>query len=65
MQHNVTLTNSEIKHRIEENVHNQRDRRIMHLRFVDGYTYEKIGEIVEISTIQVKRIVKKLLYIML
>ena len=65
MQHNVKLTNSEIKHRIEENVHNQRDRRIMHLRFVDGYTYEKIGEIVEISTIQVKRIVKKLLYIML
>ena len=65
MQHNVTLTNSEIKHRIEENVHNQRDRRIMQLRFVDGYTYEKIGEIVEISTIQVKRIVKKLLYIML
>ena len=65
MQHNVTLTNSEIKHRIEENVHNQRDRRIMQLRFVDGYTYEKIGEIVEISNIQVKRIVKKLLYIML
>lgn len=64
MQHNVTLTNSEIKHRIEENVHNQRDRRIMHLRFVDGYTYEKIAEIVEISVIQVKRIVKKLLVIL-
>lgn len=65
MKSNVTLTNSEIKHRIEENVHSQRDRKIMHLRFVDGYTYEKIAEIVEISTIQVKRIVKKLLYIML
>lgn len=64
MQYNVTLTNSEIKHRIEENIHNQRDRRIMHLRFVDGYTYEKIAEIVEISVIQVKRIVKKLLVIL-
>lgn len=64
MQYNVTLTNSEIKHRIEENVHNQRDRRIMHLRFIDGFTYEKIGEIVEISTVQVKRIVKKLLMIL-
>lgn len=64
MQYNVTLTNSEIKHRIEENVHNQRDRRIMHLRFIDGFTYEKIGEIVEISTVQVKRIVKKLLVIL-
>ena len=55
----MQYTNSEIAAIIAERIHSERDRRIMHLRLVDGLTYERIAELVEMSAIQIKRIVKR------
>ena len=56
----LNLPNSEIEHRISEHIHSERDRKIMHLRLVDGYTYERIAESVEMSPRQIREIVHKL-----
>ena len=53
----LDLPNSEIINRINEHIHSERDREILRLRFVDGYTYERIAEAVEMSTRQIKTIV--------
>ena len=55
----MQYTNSEIDQRIAENIHSSKYRDIMHLRYVDGLTYEKIAEISEMSPRQVWNIVKK------
>lgn len=55
----MQYTNSEIAAIIAERIHSERDRRIMQMRLVDGLTYERIAEIVEMSAIQIKRIVKR------
>ena len=55
----MQYTNSEIERKISEQIHSDRDRRIMRMRLVDGMTYERIAELVEMSAIQVKRIVKR------
>lgn len=60
MKHNIELTNSEIDERISENIHSQRDRDIMRLRFIDGLTYEKIAETVELSPRYIRTLVRKL-----
>lgn len=54
----MQYTNSEIDRLISEQIHNERNRRIMHLRLVDGLTYERIAEAVEMSPRQIKNIVK-------
>jgi len=56
MQYN--LTNSELSERIDEHIHSERNRRIMRMKMIDGLTYERIAEIVEMSPRHVKRIVK-------
>lgn len=58
MQNYITLTNSEIAERISEHIHSERNRRIMHMKLIDGLTYERIAEVVEMSPRHVKRIVK-------
>lgn len=55
----MQYTNSEIAAIIAERIHSERDRRIMSMRFIDGLTYERIAELVEMSAIQIKRIVKR------
>lgn len=55
----MQYTNSEIAAIIAERIHSERDRRIMQMRLVDGLTYERIAELVEMSAIQIKRIVKR------
>ena len=55
----MQYTNSEIDTLISERIHNERNRRIMHLRLVDGLTHERIAEIVEMSPRQIKNIVKR------
>ena len=55
----MEYTNSEIELRISEQIHSDRDRRIMHLRLVDGYTHEHIAEEMQMSAVQIKRIVKR------
>lgn len=61
MKHYITLTNSELSARISENIHSQRDRRIMHLRLIDGLTYEKIAETVELSPRYIRTLCSKLM----
>lgn len=56
MQYN--LTNSELSEMINEYIHSERNRRIMRMKLIDGLTYERIAEIVEMSPRHVKRIVK-------
>ena len=58
MQHYIELTNSEIAEKISEHIHSERDRRILRMKMIDGLTYEKIAEIVEMSPRQIKNIVK-------
>ena len=59
MQQYVSALNSEIAARIAERIHSARDRRILRLRYIDGLTYEAIAEAVELSEVQVKRIVRR------
>jgi len=51
--------NSDIKDIIAEYIHNGRDREILCLRFVDGKTYERIAEDVDMSPRQIQNIVKR------
>ena len=55
----TNITNSHIKAVIEEYIHSERDRGILIDRFCNGYTYEKIAEMQDMSTVQIKRIVYK------
>lgn len=55
----MQYTNSGIDSIIAERIHNEKYRRILHLRYVDGITYERIAEITEMSPRQIKNIVKR------
>lgn len=61
MKIETTLTNSEITEQINEHIHSQRDRHIMQLRLIDGLTYEKIAELVELSPRYLRTLVSKLM----
>lgn len=60
MQKYVTLTNSEIAERISENIHSERNRQIMRMKLIDGYTYEKIAEIEQMSPRYIRSLVRQL-----
>ena len=53
-------TNSQICALIDEHIHNDRDRKILKRRLVDGICYEPLAEEFDMSDKQVKRIVYKL-----
>ena len=55
----VEYTNSKIRELIAEYVHNERYRRILESRLIDGTTYERLAEENDMSVSQVKRIIKK------
>ena len=59
MQYYDSLTNSELSERISERIHSQRDRDIMRYKLIEGYTAERIAEIVCMSPVQIYRIVKR------
>lgn len=61
MQHYVELTNSELAEIIGENIHSERNRQIMRMKLIDGLTYEKIAEIMEMSPRYVRSLVRKLM----
>ena len=52
-------TNSEIRYIIDEYVHSERDRAILKRRLIDGICYEPLAEEFDLSTLTVKRIVRK------
>ena len=60
MQHYITLSNSQLAELISEHIHSERNRKIMRMKLIDGYTYEKIAEIVQMSPRYVRALVKRL-----
>lgn len=55
----MEYTNSQVMDLIEEHIHSQRDRQIMKRRMIDGICYEPLAEEFDLSTVQVKRIVRR------
>lgn len=53
----MEYTNSQIIKLIDEHIHNDRNRKILKDRFVDGMTYERLAERYELSFQQVRTIV--------
>jgi len=51
-----TYKNSDMCRAIDEYVHNPKYRKILHMRYCDGYTYEEIAEEVNFSPQHVKHI---------
>lgn len=60
MQHYNALTNSQLAELIGEHIHSERNRQIMRMKLIDGLTYEKIAEIVQMSPRYVRALVKRL-----
>lgn len=56
----MEYTNSRIREIIAEYIHNERDRRILERRLIDGITFEKLAEEFDMSDRQVRRIVYRL-----
>ena len=55
----VEYSNSRIREVIAEYIHNERDRKVLERRLIDGITFEKLAEEQELSVSQVKRIIWK------
>lgn len=55
----MDLTRNEIEYLIEQRVFNEKHRIILKYRLLDGYTYEKIGELMDMSDRQIKNITYK------
>lgn len=60
MQQHIALTNSQLAELIGENIHSEKYREILRLRYIQGYTYEKIAEIVQMSPRYIRALVKTL-----
>lgn len=52
-------TNSQMNELIDEHIHNIRNRAILKMRYLDGMTYDRIAEELDMSVQQVKTIVYK------
>ena len=55
----IPYTNSQISQVIDEYIHNERDRKILKRRFIDGICYDPLAEEFDLSVRQVKNIVYK------
>lgn len=55
----MEYSNSHIKSVIEDWVHSARDREILCSRYIDGLTFEALGEMYDLSVRHVKSIVYK------
>ena len=55
----INYTNSQIELLINEHIHNERDRKILIRRLIDGVCFEPLAEEFDLSVSQVKRIVYK------
>ena len=58
-QKNYHRSRSEIEHEIDEWIFNERNRRILKRRLLDGLTYEQLAEEFDMSVRQIKNIVYK------
>ena len=55
----IAYTNSQISQVIDEHIHNERDRKILKRRFIDGICYDPLAEEFDLSVRQIKNIVYK------
>ena len=55
----MEYTNSQIRDMIREHIHNERDRKILYRRLVDGVCFEPLAEEFDLSVSQTKRIIRK------
>lgn len=55
----MDYTNSEIREIIDERIHNERNRRILKRRLIDGICFEPLAEEFNLSVRQVQNIVYK------
>ena len=55
----MEYSNSQIREVIAEWIHNERDRRILERRLIDGLTFERLAEEFDMSVRQMKTIVYK------
>jgi len=55
----MDLTRNEIEYLIEQRVFNEKHRIILKYRLLDGYTYEKIADLMDMSDRQIKNITYK------
>ena len=55
----MEYTNSRIRELIAEHIHSARDRSILEKRLIDGLTYERISEEMDMSPRQIKNIIYK------
>ena len=46
----MEYTNSQVRELIAEHIHNADDRKMLHLRLIDGMTFEQIGFEVGMTT---------------
>lgn len=53
----MEYTNSQISYLIDEYIHNERDRKILKRRLIDGICYEPLAEEFDLSVRQIKNIV--------
>ena len=52
-------SNRVMDERINDRIHNERDRKILRRRMIDGITYERLAMEFDMSTRQIKNIVYK------
>lgn len=52
-------TNSEMAELIDEHIHDRKHREILKDRLINGFTYDALAEMYEMSPTQIKRIVYK------
>lgn len=56
-QEMIDYTNSRISAVIDEYIHNERNRKLLKRRYIDGITYERLAEEFDLSVRQTKAIV--------
>ena len=55
----MEYSNSQIRELIREYIHSSRDRKIMYRRLVDGITFELLADEFQMSSRQIRTIVRK------
>lgn len=58
-KNSMEYSNSDISKIIDEYIHNERNRKILRRRFIDGICYEPLAEEFDLSVRQIKNIIYK------
>ena len=55
----MEYTNSKMRELIGEHIHSKRDREVLELIYIDGYSQETVAEKVDMSVRQIQNIIYK------